>query len=493
LSDIAEAASVLLTGGRGSPQVFAVRRSAELRFFGGFIAFPGGRVSPADACVDPNVDPRRVAAARELFEETGVLIARHADGSFPAASAALDEFRRRLIADELPFAEVLRILELHLRPEDFVRAGEFVTPPFTTTRFDTTFFVANLPPGQEATIWPGELDGGWWETAQTLLERWKLGELVSPPTVSLLQLVDSLPIHLLPERLAPLLASIAAGAIHPIFFAPGVRMIPLHTIGLPPLTHTNAFLIGGERTYLFDPGPKAADERGRLFAILDAEQTAGHRLTAVVLTHHHPDHIGAAAVCAERYGVPIWSHPWTAEALRERFTVARLLGDGDRIELGTAADGTAGWHLRAIHTPGHAPGHLAFYDPHYRFLYAADMVSTVTSIIIAPPEGDLAVYLESLRRLQDVDCRLLLPAHGSPSSRPRQTLQEAIDHRLKREAMLIAALGTAPRTVPDLAAELYRGLQGPLVRFAELQTLAGLQKLQRDGKVEQVSSAWRLA
>jgi glyoxylase-like metal-dependent hydrolase (beta-lactamase superfamily II)/8-oxo-dGTP pyrophosphatase MutT (NUDIX family) len=493
LSDIAEAASVLLTRGRGSPQVFAVRRSPELRFLGGFIAFPGGRVAPSDAAVDPAVDARRVAAARELFEETGVLIARRADGSFPAGGPALDDFRRELMADRLPFAELLRALELRLWAEDFVRAGDLVTPPFTTTRFDTTFFVAHLPPGQEPEIWPGELDGGWWETAQTLLERWKLGELVSPPTVSLLQLVESLPIHVLPDRLAPLLASLAAGAIHPIFFAPGVQMIPLRTIGLPPLTHTNAFLIGGEQAYLFDPGPKTEDERARLFAVLDAEQAAGRRLAAVVLTHHHPDHIGAAAACAERYGVPIWAHPWTAQALRERFAVARLLGDGDRIELGSAADGTPGWHLWAIHTPGHAPGHLAFYDPHYRFLYAADMVSTVTSIIIAPPEGDLTVYLDSLRRLQEVDCRLLLPSHGGPSSRPRQTLQEAIDHRLRREQMLLAALGPASRTVPELAAALYKALQGPLVRFAELQTLAGLQKLQREGRAEQVGNGWQLA
>jgi glyoxylase-like metal-dependent hydrolase (beta-lactamase superfamily II)/8-oxo-dGTP pyrophosphatase MutT (NUDIX family) len=492
LSDIAEAASVLLTRGRGSPQVFAVRRSPQLRFFGGFIAFPGGRVSPSDATLDPAVDARRVAAARELFEEVGVLIARRPDGSFPPAGPELDHLRRELIADHLSFGDVLRSLHLRLRPDDFVRAGDLVTPPFTATRFDTTFFVAHLPPGQEPAVWPGELDGGWWETAQTLLARWKLGELVSPPTVSLLQAVDGLPVHLLPERLAPLLDSIAAGAIHPIFFAPGVRMIPLRTIALPPATHTNAFLVGGEQAYLLDPGPTDPEERGRLFAILDAERDAGRRLAAVVLTHHHPDHIGAAAVCAERYGVPVWAHPWTAHKLREKVAVSRLLEDGDRIELGTAADGTPGWHLRAMHTPGHAPGHLAFHDPHHRFLYAADMVSTLTSIVVAPPEGDLTVYLDSLRRLLAVDCRLLLPSHGSPSSRPRQTLEDAIEHRRKREEMLLAALGAAPRTVPDLAEEMYKGLPGPLMKFAELQVLAGLQKLQREGRAEPAGPGWRL-
>jgi glyoxylase-like metal-dependent hydrolase (beta-lactamase superfamily II)/8-oxo-dGTP pyrophosphatase MutT (NUDIX family) len=491
LSEVAEAASVLLTRGPGSPQVFAVRRSERLRFFGGFIAFPGGRVASADATLDPAIDSRRVAAARELFEETGVLIARRADGLFPVGGPQLDHLRRELIADGLAFADILKVLNVRLRPDDFLRAGDLVTPPFTPIRFDTTFFVAYLPPGQEPTIWPGELDGGWWETARTLLARWTLGELVSPPTVSLLQAVDGLPIHLLPQRLVPLLDSIAAGAIHPIFFAPGVRMIPLRTLALPPATHTNAFLIGGERAYLLDPGPTDAGEQGRLFAILDAERAAGQRLAAVVLTHHHPDHIGAAAACAGRYALPIWAHPWTAQRLRQKFAVARHLEDGDRIELGAATDGTPDWHLRAIHTPGHAPGHLAFHDPHYRFLYAADMVSTLTSIIVAPPEGDLTAYLDSLRRLLPVDCRLLLPSHGSPSSRPRQTIEEAIAHRAKREEMLLAALGEVPRKVPELAVELYKGLPGPLMKFAELQVLAGLQKLQREGRAELAGAGWQ--
>jgi glyoxylase-like metal-dependent hydrolase (beta-lactamase superfamily II) len=190
--------------------------------------------------------------------------------------------------------------------------------------------------------------------------------------------------------------------------------------------------------------------------------------------------------------VPVWAHPWTAQALHEKVTVSQFLNDGDRIDLGTAADGAPDWHLRAVHTPGHAPGHLAFYDPHYRFLYAADMVSTMTSIIVAPPEGDLTVYLDSLRRLLTLDCRLLLPAHGGPSSRPRQTLEEALAHRARREAMLLEALGLTPRTVPELAIELYKGLPAPLMRFAQLQVLAGLQKLQREGRAEPVGEGWML-
>src|SRR5262249_33001183 len=157
-----------------------------------------------------------------------------------------------------------------------------------------------------------------------------------------------------------------------------------------------------------DPG-----EQRRLFAVLD-----GRRLDAVVLTHHHPDHVGAANACAERYRVPILAHPWTARALAGRVPVTPELHDGQRPDLGPAPHGRGRWHLEALHTPGHAPGHLAFHEPAYQLLFTGDMVSTLSSVVIAPPEGDLAAYLESLRRLAGYPARLLLPAHGPVSARP---------------------------------------------------------------------------
>ncbi len=155
--------------------------------------------------------------------------------------------------------------------------------------------------------------------------------------------------------------------------------------------------------------------------------------------------------------------------------------------------GSGPWSLHALHTPGHAPGHLAFYEPHYRLLLAGDMVSTLSSVVIAPPEGDIAVYLDSLQRLKALGCRLLLPAHGGASSRPAETIQEAILHRVKREEQLLAALGPSPRTVRDLADDLYRGVPPPLLRFAELQLLAGLQKLAREGLVREGAGGWTSA
>jgi glyoxylase-like metal-dependent hydrolase (beta-lactamase superfamily II)/8-oxo-dGTP pyrophosphatase MutT (NUDIX family) len=485
VSSITEAASVLLARGPGSPEVFIVRRAERLRAFGGFHAFPGGKVAPTDEQLlssDP-MDVRRVAAARELFEETGILVARHPDGSFPPTGPELDHLRRELMMEKLSFGDVLRRLGAALHPSDFAPVGAFITPPFSPLRFDTTFFVGYLPAGQQAAIWPGELDAGRWMTAAAMLEEWNRGEcLIAPPALAILQALHGRAVDEAAVRLAPMFQARDIDSIPPIFYAPHVQMIPLRTLAVPPSTHTNAYLIGSGPVYLLDPGPSDPAEQRLLFDVLDVQHALGRRLTAVILSHQHPDHVSAATVTARRYGVPIWAHPLTARALAGKVPVGRELHAGDRLDLGTTTHGNRPCMLEAIHTPGHASGHLAFYESHYRLLFVGDMVSTLSSVVIAPPEGDLAVYLDSLRRLRQYDCRLLLPSHGGPSAQARHVLDECLAHRKQREQQLLAALAAGPRRVPELALELYRGLPAPLMRFAELQVLAGLLKLQRDGR-----------
>ncbi|MGH7169137.1 MAG: MBL fold metallo-hydrolase, partial [Gemmataceae bacterium] len=320
LTPPAQAASVLLARARGSKEVFVVARAPALRFLGGFRAFPGGKVHSSDrelaetlADDSGSLTGQHVTAIRELFEEIGVLLAHDEAGAFPRAEE-LAPLRRELMAEQVTFNELMARHRLHLRPEDLTFAGSLVTPAFSPFRFDTAFFVAVLPQGQTAEVWPGELTEGAWHSAEGVLAQWNAGDtLVSPPTVTLLQAIDGRPIEELPYRVRPLLDLLETGAIPPIWFSPGVRMIPLLCEGLPPSTHTNAYLVGSETAYLIDPGASDAVEQGRLFAALGDRQLRG-----IVLTHHHVDHIGAATACAQRYNVPILAHPLTAQALRGR-------------------------------------------------------------------------------------------------------------------------------------------------------------------------------
>jgi glyoxylase-like metal-dependent hydrolase (beta-lactamase superfamily II) len=170
--------------------------------------------------------------------------------------------------------------------------------------------------------------------------------------------------------------------------------------------------------------------------------------------------------------------------LRGRIDVQQFLGDGASLDLGAAPDGKGRWQLQALHTPGHAPGHLAFYEPRYRLLLVGDMISMLSSVLIPPPpEGDLAVYLDSLRRLQSFPARLLLPSHGSPSARPAFVIEQTMSHRQQREEQLLQALQAGTRTVRELTEEMYRGLPPDLMRYAEMQVRAGLHKLEREGRV----------
>jgi 8-oxo-dGTP pyrophosphatase MutT (NUDIX family) len=153
VSTIAPAASVLLARGMQSQETFIIKRSRQLRFFGGFYAFPGGKVTEEDERF--SLPPPVIAAARELFEETGILIARRGDGTFAPSGDVLDEYRQQLLNEELEFADLLERLQLIVTPSDFQFIGTATTPAFSPLRFRTEFYVACLPENLEATVWPG--------------------------------------------------------------------------------------------------------------------------------------------------------------------------------------------------------------------------------------------------------------------------------------------------------------------------------------------------
>ncbi len=157
--------------------------------------------------------------------------------------------------DPEAFGRILKERQLTIRAADLIPVGNLVTPPFAPLRFDTSFFVATLPPNQEAAVWPGELDEGEWATVPQILETWRRGgNLISPPTLLILEAMKHEEAAPLDRRLGELFQSHNGDAIPAIYVSPDVQVIPLRTLALPPSTHTNAYLVGRDPAYLIDPG-----------------------------------------------------------------------------------------------------------------------------------------------------------------------------------------------------------------------------------------------
>lgn len=482
---IRPAAGVLLTRESAQGlQIYLLHRTGRTAFLPGFHCFPGGATEEGDDRVPVAAPADRpelvVAAARELFEETGVLLV---DGPPPPA-AELEEARGRLLDGQPVFADLLLRHGLRVDGSRLRRAGVRVTPPYSPLRFRARFFLATAREGDDPQPAPGEFAGGEWWTVATALRAWAAGAiLLVPPTLDALLRLDR---YGLPAALDSLEGSPEGDGLEgpALPLAPGLFYVPLQTRSLPPATHTLCILVGGQRMLIVDPGSGDPHELGQVFDAVQALRAEGRPPLEIVLTHHHPDHVAGASALAETLGLPVAAHAETARRLS--FPVDRLVEDGDEWDLGQDPTGHR-WGLRALHTPGHAPGHLCLWDEGHRFLIAGDMVAGVGTVVIDPPDGDLALYLSSLRRLRDLDPRLVLAAHGAPLGPGSDVFGRYLEHRLWRERRVLAAL---PGTEADLVARVYQDVPAALHPLAARSLLAHLLKLEAEGRAERREGAW---
>ena len=466
-------------------EVFWIKREKQLRFAGGFYAFPGGKVDKADRSIPVEGAAGDgaaliVTAARELLEEAGLLIARGAKVSTEERVA----MRRALLDETTPFVELLAKHGLTLHAEDFVAAGRWVTPNCLPVRFDARFFLVEAPAGQEAEVWPGELSEGAWVEPHAALLRWREGTaLLHPPNHHALAVMEKF------ESSAKAAAALGSAkhlvdhVSQRIEFQEGVMLFPLRTLTLPPATHTNAYVVGVKHVIVVDPGSSDDAETDRLIALLRELQAEGATVKAVVLTHHHGDHIGGLARLVSQMKIPVWAHARTADRLP--VNTDRFLYDGDVLHLGSMR-----WHV--LHTPGHAQGHICLYDEQSRAAIVGDMVAGMGTIVIDPPEGDMGDYLTQLRRLEALPVTTLYPSHGPAIPDGPGKLAEYVQHRTWREEKVLAAL-TEPMKIEALVPKAYDDVNAFVLPIAERSTLAILGKLVREGRVTLVQNRYARA
>jgi glyoxylase-like metal-dependent hydrolase (beta-lactamase superfamily II) len=261
----------------------------------------------------------------------------------------------------------------------------------------------------------------------------------------------------------------------------------LHARNPSPMTGAgnNTYLLIGDTgsASLIDAGVGEPAHLRELASALDARRA---QLETVLVTHGHRDHAGGASAIARAHPSAVFAKlPWPDEDAQHD-VAWRPLADGQLILAG-------GEPLTVVHTPGHSPDHLAFWHESSRTLFTGDLVALGSSVMIHWSRGgDLAQYLASLARLQALDPRRLLPAHGPSIEDPPAVLAGYIEHRLQRERQVVAALQAGHSTVQAIAESIYDGLAPALMPAAQENVRAHLEKLKMDGRASHVNDRWAL-
>jgi glyoxylase-like metal-dependent hydrolase (beta-lactamase superfamily II)/8-oxo-dGTP pyrophosphatase MutT (NUDIX family) len=401
-----------------------------MAFAGDMHVFPGGAVDPADA--DPRLTARspvapdeavvrlggdpagglsperalalHVAAIRELFEEAGVLLADRSTGGGPPDPDALSSARAALLRGETTLADVAESLDLRLGTDLLAPLSHWTTPPVMPRRFDTRFFVAELPRGVEPTFTTDEVFADRWLTPGAALLAMAAGEIsLWPPTITTLQQLEYVRSFAeIRERLAPR----RLAAPKSITETADVERIVLGGAGGVAGQTVNCYLVGRRELVVVDPGDPsdAAAE-----AILAAAARRGGRVAAIAVTHLDPDHAAGAEPLALRLGLRMIVGPGGGQFL---VADAEEAVDGQRISTGDV-------DLTVIATPGPRSDHVAYVIGEGsaaaagRDVLVGDLLGgRAERAILGPPDAE--GWRGSLARLAALKPRRLFPGHGEP-------------------------------------------------------------------------------
>jgi len=247
---------------------------------------------------------------------------------------------------------------------------------------------------------------------------------------------------------------------------------------------TNTYIVGtSKRPILLDTGQGVAIYADLLETALK-ELSSSSELEQIVLTHAHVDHLGGVRQVKERFGeMQVSKMPWAGHDAPA----------GAITEIGhDAVVETEGATLRAVFTPGHAPDHLCYVLEEERALFTGDVVLGAGTTVIPDDTGDLGQYMDSLRRLLELDLETIYPAHGPVIRNPKEKIREYIAHRELRERQILAALADGPLEAMGIVKKIYVDVPEYLHPAAANSVRSHLKKLERESRVTEHEKRWSI-
>ena len=276
--------------------------------------------------------------------------------------------------------------------------------------------------------------------------------------------------------------------------SPRIERVLAHNPSPFTFRGTGVYLVGDDkRVAVIDPGPNQPEHLAALTAAI-----RGRDVTHILVTHTHRDHSPAAAPLKQATGAKTYGfgpHVFYSScglrianaAAATGENVVEEGGDRDFVPDVTVKDGDViageGYTFHCVFTPGHTSNHMCYGLAEEKALFTGDHVMGWSTTVVAPPDGDMGAYMQSLEKLIARQDGILYPTHGSPIVKPKPFLRAYLAHRRMRESQIRRVLGRGPATAPELVAILYASLKPVLRRAAALTVEAHLKHMIEDGKV----------
>ena len=246
---------------------------------------------------------------------------------------------------------------------------------------------------------------------------------------------------------------------------------------------TNTYLIGKEDITLIDPGPNIPEHIDKILSV------GKNKIKRILVTHTHTDHSPAALPISKKLNIPMFGRLVDRESQweDETFIPDNVLCHGDKIS-------TDEYSLETIHTPGHASNHLCFYIKEIKCLLTGDHIMDGSTVVIAPPDGNMTEYINSLRLLEEYEINYFAPGHGNIMKEPTKTINSIIRHRLSRESKVFRCVEKKQNSnIDQLLLLVYDDVPEMLHPIAKMSLLAHLIKLEEDGKLKNYENTYSLS